>query len=127
MPGIKFHFKGKPTEVKCLDISGGHTSIDGIKLPWMVSQRALNALKEYEIRHDDVWVTTYPKAGKYYVYDHCNFFRPYFLSEKKNSLAFNRTEKGYFRPNRTMHQYIVSDSKLGVFYNNLLKIHTIIG
>ena len=57
-------FKGKPTEVKCLDISGGQKTVDGVKLPWMVSKRALSALKDYEIRADDVWVTTYPKAGE---------------------------------------------------------------
>ena len=36
----------------------------GFKLPWMVSERSLEALKYYDVRDDDVWVTTYPKAGK---------------------------------------------------------------
>ncbi|XP_072019495.1 amine sulfotransferase-like isoform X2 [Amphiura filiformis] len=63
---VKFNFKGKPTEVKCLDMSGGHTAVGDIQLPWMVSQRALVALKDYDIRQDDIWVTTYPKAGTHW-------------------------------------------------------------
>ncbi len=34
-----------------------------ITFPWMVSERALKALKDYDVREDDLWVTAYPKSG----------------------------------------------------------------
>ena len=37
---------------------------DGVKFHWMVSERVVQAVKDYDVRDDDVWVTTYPKAGK---------------------------------------------------------------
>ena len=37
----------------------------GFTLPWMVSDRSVEAVKDYDIRDDDVWVTTYPKAGEW--------------------------------------------------------------
>ena len=47
---------------------------DGIILPWMVSERALQAMIDYDVRDDDVWITTYPKAGtKIYCYALCIF------------------------------------------------------
>ena len=40
---------------------------DGVKFHWMVSERVVQAVKDYDVRDDDVWVTTYPKAGTNYV------------------------------------------------------------
>ena len=37
--------------------------IDRINFPWVVSERLVNELKNCDIREDDVWITTYPKAG----------------------------------------------------------------
>ena len=36
---------------------------DGVVFSWLVSERAVQALKDYDVRDDDVWITTYPKAG----------------------------------------------------------------
>ena len=36
---------------------------DGVVFPWMVSERAIQAVRDYDVRDDDVWITTYPKAG----------------------------------------------------------------
>ena len=41
----------------------GEVTIDGIKFPAMVTEKSVNELKNYAVRDDDVWVTTYPKAG----------------------------------------------------------------
>ncbi len=37
----------------------------GVTFPWMVSEKAVKELKDYDVRDDDVWVTTYPKAGNF--------------------------------------------------------------
>lgn len=44
----------------------------GFTLPWMVSDRSVEALKDYDIRDDDVWVTTYPKAGTHWAVEIAN-------------------------------------------------------
>ena len=41
---------------------------DGVLFPWVVSDRAVQAAKDYDVRDDDVWVTTFPKTGT----DHFN-------------------------------------------------------
>ncbi|XP_072033479.1 amine sulfotransferase-like [Amphiura filiformis] len=38
----------------------------------MVSDRALKALKDYDVRDDDIWVTTYPKAGTHWAVEVVN-------------------------------------------------------
>ncbi|XP_072025012.1 sulfotransferase 1A1-like [Amphiura filiformis] len=39
---------------------------EGVLFPWHVSERAVKALKDYDVRDDDIWVTTYPKAGTHW-------------------------------------------------------------
>ena len=36
---------------------------DGVIFPWVVSPRAVQAAKDYDVRDDDVFITTYPKSG----------------------------------------------------------------
>ena len=36
---------------------------DGIMWPTMVTRESLNAIKDFEMWEDDVWISTYPKAG----------------------------------------------------------------
>ncbi|XP_071957089.1 sulfotransferase 1C4-like [Antedon mediterranea] len=37
--------------------------VDGIRLPWATLDEILEAMKTFQIREDDVWLVTYPKAG----------------------------------------------------------------
>lgn len=41
--------------------------LNGVNWPWMVTQESLDAIRAYDVWEDDVWVTTYPKAGKLYL------------------------------------------------------------
>ena len=41
----------------------GCNPIGGIMFAEYVTERSLNAIKNYEIRHDDMWICAYPKAG----------------------------------------------------------------
>ncbi|XP_072025593.1 sulfotransferase 6B1-like [Amphiura filiformis] len=45
---------------------------DGVPFPWMVSERVVKALKDYDVRDDDIWVTTYPKAGTHWAVEIVN-------------------------------------------------------
>ena len=42
-----------------------YVDYDGIMWPTMVTRESLNAIKDFETWEDDVWVATYPKAGKF--------------------------------------------------------------
>ncbi len=37
--------------------------VRGFKFPPMVTEKSLNEMENYDVRDDDVWITTYPKAG----------------------------------------------------------------
>ncbi|XP_033635674.1 sulfotransferase 1C2-like [Asterias rubens] len=41
----------------------GCKRIGGILYAEFVTERSLNAVKNYDVRHDDVWICAYPKAG----------------------------------------------------------------
>ncbi|XP_072018878.1 sulfotransferase 1A1-like [Amphiura filiformis] len=45
---------------------------DGVKFFWMVSEEVVKALTDYDVRDDDVWVTTYPKAGTHWTVEIVN-------------------------------------------------------
>ncbi len=38
--------------------------LNGVNWPWMVTQESLDAIRAFDVWEDDVWVATYPKAGK---------------------------------------------------------------
>ena len=40
-------------------------TIDGILWPNLVTVATLNAVKNFHIREDDVWVLSYPKSGMF--------------------------------------------------------------
>ena len=50
----------KPKQSDALNI----VRLNGVNWPWMVTQESLDTLRSYDVWEDDVWVTTYPKAGK---------------------------------------------------------------
>ncbi|XP_071955836.1 sulfotransferase 1C4-like isoform X1 [Antedon mediterranea] len=37
--------------------------VDGVRYPWVISDEILTAMETFEVRNDDIWVITYPKAG----------------------------------------------------------------
>ncbi|XP_033118151.1 sulfotransferase 1C4-like isoform X2 [Anneissia japonica] len=37
--------------------------VDGVRHPWVTTDEILEAMKTFEVRTDDIWVITYPKAG----------------------------------------------------------------
>ena len=41
-----------------------YIELDGVMWPTMVTVESLQAIKDFETWEDDVWVSTYPKAGK---------------------------------------------------------------
>lgn len=49
--------------IDCYEEALGSKRIGGVLYAEFVTERSLNAMKNYEIRHDDVWVCAHPKAG----------------------------------------------------------------
>ena len=50
---------------------------DGVVFPWMVSEGAIQALRDYDVKDDDVWITTYPKAGTNLFYNDSLILEPF--------------------------------------------------
>ena len=46
---------------------GSHNSveIEGVSWPPLVSKESLKAIKNFDVRNDDVWIASYPKAGQF--------------------------------------------------------------
>ncbi|XP_071956211.1 uncharacterized protein [Antedon mediterranea] len=37
--------------------------VGGVRHPWVTSDEILQAMQTFEVRHDDIWIITFPKAG----------------------------------------------------------------
>ncbi|XP_038078535.1 sulfotransferase 1A1-like [Patiria miniata] len=46
--------------------------IGGVWWPSFVSEQALDAVKNFDVRDDDVWIATWPKAGTHWVAEICH-------------------------------------------------------
>ena len=53
-----------PMPLKQSDAPSNIVRLNGLNFPWMVTQESLDTLRAYDVWDDDVWVATYPKAGK---------------------------------------------------------------
>ncbi|XP_033641009.1 sulfotransferase family cytosolic 1B member 1-like [Asterias rubens] len=53
---------------------GSHNSveIEGVSWPPLVSKESLKAIKNFDVRNDDVWIASYPKAGTHWVAEICH-------------------------------------------------------